>query len=340
MAQHETATRRSFLLASGSAVAAVSAVGVHQTQAATPEDDDRSKLQTGRQVREACRSGALDGQTSGLAPGFAQANLVVLPREHAYDFLMFCQKNPKPCPLLDVTAPGETAPKSVAPSADIRTDLPRYRVWKDGVLADEPTDIRAHWRDDFVSFIIGCSFTFESALLRAEVPVRHIELNKNVPMFRTNIDCEPAGVFRGPTVVSMRPMTPADAVRAVQITSRFPDVHGAPIHIALPESIGIADLAEPDFGDAAPVAPDEIPVFWACGVTAQTVLKQSKLPFVITHSPGCMFLTDCARRTARIRIGPSVQTLAKRQRDCDSLTVVARPATTTSIRARRWSQPK
>ena len=288
----DASTRRSFLLASSAAVAAVSAVGVQQTQAATPENDDLGTLQTGEQVREACRRGDLKGQTSGLAPGFAQANLVVIPREHAYDFLMFCQKNPKPCPLLDVTTPGAIAPTSVAPSADIRTDLPRYRVWRNGELADEPTDIKTLWRNDFVSFIIGCSFTFESALLRAEVPVRHIELNKNVPMYETNIDCQPAGVFRGPIVVSMRPMTPADSVKAVQITSRFPDVHGAPIHMALPESIGISNLAEPDFGESVPIETDEIPVFWACGVTAQSVLMKSKLPFVITHSPGCMFLTD------------------------------------------------
>lgn len=285
-------TRRSFLMKSGAAVAAVGVVGVGTAHSASTKADDRAKLQTGEQVREACRRGDFTGQTSGLAPGFAQANLVILPREYAYDFLMFCQKNPKPCPLLDVTSPGETAPKSVAPEADLRTDLPRYRVWKNGKLADEPTDIRRLWRDDFVSFIIGCSFTFESALLRAGVPVRHIKLGVNVPMFRTNIACQPAGVFRGPTVVSMRPMTPADAVRAVQITSRYPGVHGAPIHLALPESIGISNLAKPDFGDPVPIEKDEIPVFWACGVTPQTVLMASKLPFVITHSPGGMFLTD------------------------------------------------
>lgn len=286
----EASTRRSFLLAS--AVVAAGTAALRETPASAAEIGDRKKLLTGKHVREACRRGDLKGQTSGLAPGFAQANLVVLPQKFAYDFLMFCQKNPKPCPLLDVTTPGETAPKSVAPDADIRTDLPRYRVWKNGKLADEPTDIKLLWQDDFVSFIIGCSFTFEAALLRAEVPVRHIELGVNVPMYRTNIACEEAGVFRGPTVVSMRPMPPSDAVRAVQITSRFPAVHGSPLHLALPEAIGISDLAKPDFGDSVPIKSGEIPVFWACGVTAQTVLMASKLPFVITHSPGCMFLTD------------------------------------------------
>jgi len=253
---------------------------------------DRSTLLTGKDVRLAARRGALAEQTSGLAPGFAQANLVILPEESAHDFLLFCQRNPKPCPLLDVTEPGNPVPARVAPAGDLRTDAPRYCVWRDGILVDEPTDIRAYWQDDFVTFVIGCSFTFEAPLLRAGVPVRHIELGLNVPMFRTNIPCIPAGRFHGPLVVSMRPLKPADAIRAVQITSRFAAVHGAPVHIGLPEQIGIADLGRPDFGDPVPVHADELPVFWACGVTPQSVIMSTKPPLVITHSPGCMFVTD------------------------------------------------
>jgi uncharacterized protein YcsI (UPF0317 family) len=231
-------------------------------------------------------------QTSGLAPGFAQANLVILPRELASDFLLFCQRNPKPCPVLDVTEPGSAIPQRAAPEADLRTDLPRYRVWRDGKLVEELTELNAVWQRDFVSFLIGCSFTFEAALLRAAVPVRHIELGVNVPMYRTNLACQSAGVFHGPLVVSMRPLKPADAIRAIQITSRFPAVHGAPVHLGLPEQIGIADLSRPDFGDAVPIAADEMPVFWACGVTPQAVAMAARPPLMITHSPGCMFVTD------------------------------------------------
>jgi uncharacterized protein YcsI (UPF0317 family) len=261
---------------------------------------DRDSLTTGELVRDACRRGALTDQTSGLAPGFAQANLVILPRDVAYDFLRFCRSNPKPCPLLDVTEPGDPTPRQVAPTADLRTDLPRYRVWEDGQLVDEPTDILRWWRDDLVSFVIGCSFTFEAALLRAGVPVRHIELGRNVPMYRTNIPCQPAGQFHGPLVVSMRPLTPADAIRAVQITSRYPSVHGAPVHLGLPEQIGIHDLSQPDFGDAVPIAADELPVFWACGVTPQAAIMSARPPLAITHSPGCMFVTDLLDETLAV----------------------------------------
>jgi uncharacterized protein YcsI (UPF0317 family) len=253
---------------------------------------NRSGLASGEQVRLAARREELAGQTSGLAPGFAQANLVILPRELASDFLLFCQRNPRPCPLLGVTDAGNPEPVQLAPGADLRTDLPRYRVWRNGELADEPTNITDYWRDDLVSFLIGCSFSFESALLRAEVPVRHIELGCNVPMYRTNMPCESAGVFSGPMVVSMRPLKPTDAIRAVQITSRFPAVHGAPIHLGFPEQLGITDLSRPDFGDPVPVLADELPVFWACGVTPQAALMNARPAFAITHSPGCMFVTD------------------------------------------------
>jgi len=251
-----------------------------------------SKLLTGHSVRQACRGGNLNGQTSGLAPGFTQANLVILPQDLAQDFLLFCQRNPKPCPLLHVTAPGESALGGIAAKSDVRTDLPRYRVWQNGELTAEPTDIREFWQPDFVSFLIGCSFTFEAGLLRAGIPVRHIELGRNVPMYRTNIACEPAGIFHGQLVVSMRPMSAANAIKAVQITSRFPRVHGAPIHMGTPAQIGIEDLTRPDYGDPVPIGEDELPVFWACGVTPQSVIMSARPPLVITHSPGCMFVTD------------------------------------------------
>lgn len=252
----------------------------------------RETLTTGELVRLACREGLFQEQTSGLAHGYAQANLVILPAAQSQDFLLFCQRNPKPCPLLDVTEPGDPVPRRAAPEGDLRTDLPSYRVWEHGQLVDEPADIRRLWRDDFVSFVIGCSFTFEAALLRAGVPVRHIEERRNVPMFRTSIACAAAGQFHGPLVVSMRPMRPADAIRAVQITSRFPAVHGAPVHFGMPEQIGIRDLSRPDFGEAVTIHPDELPVFWACGVTPQAALMAAKPPLAITHSPGCMFVTD------------------------------------------------
>ncbi len=252
----------------------------------------RESLLTGRDVRAACRGGTLTGQTSGLAAGFAQANLVIVPREFAFDFLLFCQRNPKPCPVIDVTEPGDPVPRHSAPDADLRTDLPSYRVWEHGRLVAEPADVRDRWRDDLVSFVIGCSFTFEAAMMRARLPVRHIEQGCNVPMYRTAVPCAPAGPFRGPLVVSMRPLTPAHAVQAVQITSRYPAVHGAPVHVGDPGAIGIADLARPDFGEAVEVRAGEVPVFWACGVTPQCALMEARLPLAITHAPGCMFVTD------------------------------------------------
>lgn len=246
----------------------------------------------GVEVRAAARSGALKGPTSGLALGYVQANLVVLPADWAFDFMLFCQRNPKPCPLLDVTESGDPDPKLTAPGADLRTDLPSYRVWKNGELVDEPTDVLKYWRDDLVGFVIGCSFTFESALLQAGIPVRHIESNCNVPMYRTNIACKPSGRFHGPMVVSMRPMTPLQAIEATRICSRFPRAHGTPVHLGDPAAIGIRDIAKPDFGDPVEIKVGEQPVFWACGVTPQAVLMEARPPFAITHKPGCMFLTD------------------------------------------------
>ena len=247
---------------------------------------------SGADVRRACRSGGYHGPTAGLAAGYVQGNLVVLPHDWADEFLRFCQANPKPCPVLAVSKPGSTELPSLGEDLDICTDVGRYRVWHDGQLVDEPTDIRALWRGDLVSFVIGCSFSFEGPLIAAGIPIRHIARGCNVSMYRTNVPTTPAGRFCGPLVVSMRPLKPADAIRAVQITSRLPAVHGAPVHIGFPESIGIADLAKPDFGDAVPIEPDELPVFWACGVTPQAAIAAARPPFAITHAPGCMLVTD------------------------------------------------
>lgn len=247
---------------------------------------------TGAEVRRRARSGEWNMPTPGLALGHVQANLVVVPKELAFDFLLFCHRNPKPCPLLEVTEPGSPEPALVAPNADLRTDLPRYRVYQHGELVEEPADLHGWWRDDLVAFLIGCSFTFEHALLQAGVPLRHLEAGCNVPMYRTNRPCVPAGVFRGPLVVSMRPMAPAQAVRAVQVCARYPRAHGAPVHLGDPEALGIADLSRPDFGDPVAIRPGELPVFWACGVTPQAVAMEARLPLLITHKPGHMFVTD------------------------------------------------
>jgi uncharacterized protein YcsI (UPF0317 family) len=245
-----------------------------------------------REIRRDIREGRITGVTAGLGQGYVQTNLAVLPREQAYDFLLFCQRNPRACPLIEVTDVGSPEPVGVAPGADLRTDLPRYRVWRDGVLVDEPTDVADLWADDLVSFLIGCSSSFETALMDAGVPVRNIEQDRNVSMYRTNVDCRPAGRLSGPLVVSMRPVPAAQVVTAVQVTARMPAVHGAPVHVGSPESLGIDDLSAPDFGDAVEVQDGDVPVFWACGVTPQAALMASKPPFAITHAPGFMFVTD------------------------------------------------
>ncbi|GAA1478869.1 putative hydro-lyase [Nocardioides aestuarii] len=242
-----------------------------------------------REARARFRDG-LATPTAGWSRGFTQANLVVLPRDLALDFLVFAQRNPKPCPVLDVLEAGEVSGPLL--DGDVRTDLPRYRVFVDGELVDEPTDVAAHWRDDLVSFLVGCSFTFESALLEAGVPVRHVEQDRNVPMYVTDRRCRPAGALAGPLVVSMRPVPAARVADAVRISGRYPAVHGAPVHVGDPAALGIADLARPDFGDAVDVRPGEVPVFWACGVTPQAAVMESRPPLAITHAPGHMLVTD------------------------------------------------
>jgi uncharacterized protein YcsI (UPF0317 family) len=246
-----------------------------------------------RRVREAIRRKEWRWGTAGLVPGYTQANLVLLPKSDAFDFLLFCLRNPKPCPLLEVTDPGDPEPRRTAPGADLRTDVPRYRVFRDGEVMDEPYDISPYWRDDLVGFLLGCSFTFEHALQQAGIPVRGLEGDRpTFSAYTTTIPCTPAGRFRGRMVVTMRPMTPADAIRAVQVTARFPQAHGAPVHIGDPAAIGIADLGRPDFGSPVEVRPGEVPVFWACGITPQVVARESGVGFMITHYPGHMFITD------------------------------------------------
>jgi uncharacterized protein YcsI (UPF0317 family) len=244
------------------------------------------------EARLLMRDGRWTGVTAGVAPEFAQANLVILPRDLAYDFLLFCVRNPKPCPILDVTDAGSPIPRLAAPEADLRTDVPRYRVYRDGEMVDEPGSIEGYWTDDLVAFLLGCSFTFELGLIEAGVPVRHLECGCNVSMFRTNVACQPAGIFSGPLVVSMRPIPAPLVAKAVQISGRYPSVHGAPVHIGSPEELGISDLGKPDWGDPVPVLDGEVPVFWACGVTPQAVAMQTRPPLMITHAPGHMFVTD------------------------------------------------
>jgi uncharacterized protein YcsI (UPF0317 family) len=245
-----------------------------------------------REVRQQIREGKWRQPTAGLAPGYVQTNLVILPRALAFDFLLFTQRNPKPCPVIEVADVGSPEPRRSAPGADLRTDVPKYCIYRDGQLAGEVTDLASVWRDDLVSFLLGCSFTFESALVQAGVPVRHIEEGRNVPMFITTIPCDPAGAFQGPLVVTMRPIPAALVARAIQITGRYPGVHGSPVHIGNPAEIGIRDLAKPDFGDAVTIRPGEVPVFWACGVTPQAVAMQARPPLMLTHAPGHMFITD------------------------------------------------
>jgi uncharacterized protein YcsI (UPF0317 family) len=244
------------------------------------------------EVRASIRSGDFTGHTSGVAQDHVQGNVVILPDALASDFLRFCQRNPKPCPLLAVSEPGDAMLPALGRDIDIRTDVPRYRVWKHGEVVAEPTDIHAVWRPDLVTFVLGCSFSFEQALLDDGLRLRHIEEGKNVAMYRSNMATATAGAFHGPMVVSMRPMSAAAAIRAVQITSRFPGVHGAPVHVGDPALIGINDLSRPDYGDAVTVLPNELPVFWACGVTPQAAIAQARPDFCITHAPGCMLITD------------------------------------------------
>lgn len=262
---------------------------------------DIQSIKTGKQARDIIRKEAWTAPTPGMAPGYTQANLVILPKDIAFDFFLFCQRNPKPCPVLDVTEPGNYKTVMMTKDGDLRTDIPKYRIYRNGVLEKEVTNIKEYWNDDMVGFLLGCSFSFETALLEGGVPIRHIEENVNVPMYITNIECEPAGIFSGPTVVSMRPMKKELVEKAIKITAKLPQVHGSPIHVGNPEEIGIRDINKPDFGDSVTINEGEVPVFWACGVTPQAAIMKIKPEFVITHSPGHMFIGDILDKELMIK---------------------------------------
>ncbi|RLB43160.1 MAG: putative hydro-lyase [Deltaproteobacteria bacterium] len=243
------------------------------------------------ELRQMIRAGKWRQPTSGVCAGFVQANLVMLPQEYAFHFLLFCVRNPKPCPILDVLEPGVSSP-AIANGADLRTDLPKYRVYEHGIMKEEVDDVVDFFNDRTVSFLLGCSFSFERALIRAGIPVRNVEEGKNVSMYITDVECASSGPFSCPLVVTMRPMTPSQAIRATQITTRFHLTHGAPVHIGDPAEIGIKDLDKPDFGDPVTIRQGEIPVFWACGVTSILAATSKQVPLAITHSPGHMFVSD------------------------------------------------
>ena len=244
-------------------------------------------------LRQLIRKGEFNSNTSGYSQGFVQGNLAIMPKEWANEFLQFCQLNPKPCPIVGMSAnPGDFLLPDLGQDVDIRTDIPKYRIYEHGVLTQEVADVKDFWRDDLVTFLLGCSFSFEESLIADGLEVRNITEKVNVPMYRTNIECKSAGRFSGTTVVSMRPMKPKDAIRAIQICTRFPSVHGAPLHFGSPEDIGISNIDQPDFGDAVTIKEGEVPVFWACGVTPQVAIENAKPPLCITHSPGYMLVTD------------------------------------------------
>lgn len=243
------------------------------------------------EVRQLIRAGILDFPTAGMCRGYAQANLVILPGEYAGDFEEYTRRNPFPCPVLEIVR-GTPETHAMGEGGNIVTDIPRYRVYEYGVFTKELTDASDYWQDGYVGFLIGCSFSFEEALMDAGIPVRHIEQGCNVPMYKTNIQTAKAGPFEGPMVCSMRPMTPEQAQRAYDITAKMPNVHGAPVQIGEPEKIGVRDVMKPDYGDPVEIRPGEVPVFWPCGVTPQAAVENAKPPVVITHAPGHMFITD------------------------------------------------
>ncbi|WP_429564123.1 putative hydro-lyase [Paraburkholderia sp. MM6662-R1] len=261
---------------------------------------EHANTMTPSEFRQAVRHRDFRGPTAGHCGDYAQANLAILPAAHAHDFLRFCHANPKPCPLLGVGEPGEFRVPMLGRDIDIRTDVPAYNVYRDGNLSERVESIEALWQDDFVVFAIGCSFSFEHMLAKEGIGLRHVEEGRNVPMYRTSIANQRAGVFGGELVVSMRPLRGADAIRAVQITSRFPGVHGAPVHIGDPAELGIVDLARPEFGDPVTIRAGELPVYWACGVTPQTALMAAKLPLAIAHAPGHMLMTDITNASLAI----------------------------------------
>ena len=260
-------------------------------------DDDGVEFETLRQlshhaVRRKIRAGRYAGHTAGLGMGFLQGNVAILSADDAFGFLRFCQRNPKPCPLMAVSDTGDPKMFTLGQDIDIRSDVPKYNIYRDGEFAEQRIDVTDFWREDSVAFILGCSFSFEEALVAEGIRLRHIDDNKTVSMYRTSIETCPVGPFGGPLVVSMRPMQPADAIRACTITARFPQAHGKPIHLGDPRQIGIENIERPDWGEPSEFAEGEIPVFWACGVTLQSAIQSAKPPICITHAPGSMLITD------------------------------------------------
>jgi len=260
--------------------------------------DQRSQIAAPAEMRALARQGDWHGSTGGHCPAYQQANLVILPMDSAAEFAAFCTRNPKPCPLIEITPPGDPEPVRSAPGADLRTDLPGYRVYRQGEFVEKRGQIVDLWRNDLVAFLLGCSLTFETALMEAGVPVRNIEYNTLVPMFISNLECRPAGRFHGPIVVTMRPIPKAQVQLASDLSARYPHAHGSPVHIGRPEEIGIADLTRPDYGEPVAIYQDEVTMFWACGVTPQAVALAARPDFMIAHEPGIMFLTDLPRDRA------------------------------------------
>ena len=248
--------------------------------------------QCARVIRSEIRAGRFCGATSGLAAGYVQANIALVPAAYADEFAAFCARNGRACALLHRSEPGQYLLPELGEGIDIRTDVSRYLVHRAGKAAEEITDVRDLFRDDLVTFALGCSFSFEEALIGAGLEVRNIAEGRNVPMFRTNRACEPAGRFHGNLVVSMRPFSGEAVDRACEISGRYPLVHGAPVYAGDPAALGISDISAPEFGEAVTIHPDEVPTFWACGVTAIEALRNAGLDFCITHAPGHMLITD------------------------------------------------
>ena len=257
--------------------------------------DSTVRLTSAAELRAAARRGEWRGTTAGHCPANQQANLVFLPMEEAVEFAAFCTRNPKPCPIMEITPPGDPEPAHSAPGADLRTDLPGYRVYRKGELVEQRGDIENLWRDDLVAFLLGCSLTIEHGLMEAGITPRNVECNVKVPMFVTNLACVSAGRFHGPMVVSMRPIPEAQVELVREVSSRYPHAHGAPIHVGDPKAIGISDLSKPEYGEPVPIYEKEIPVFWGCGVTPQAVAESARVELMITHEPGQMFMTDLPR---------------------------------------------
>jgi uncharacterized protein YcsI (UPF0317 family) len=240
------------------------------------------------EIRESIRSGKWEGMTVGRAGRYVQTGLVVLPKSSAYDFLVFCQRNPKPCPLLEVTDPGCPTLTKLAPGADIRYEIGSYDIWREGKLDEQVPDIKQYWKKDSVGFMLGSSLTFSQALKEAEC-----ESSTGITLYNTNITCVPSGSFKGHMVVTMQTLPPEKVARAVQVTGRFQATHGAPIHIGDPEAIGITDLSKTTGNTSAPSIPKgHVPLFWACSVTPQIIAQETKIDFMITHSSGHGFVTD------------------------------------------------